>query len=443
MDCVSAAPATATRVDPLDAGGATPRFRERREAILDAAARQFNRLGIDGGTLADVARSVGLVTNSITYYYRRKEDLVSACLLRAIEAMNRLVAQAAAQPGVEARVRRLVDGHVAMLADIARERHPELVQFSETRALTAPHDEAVFRAYTDMFRGLRELLKDEDGAPLPREDLNARAHLLLSLLCWTREWIDRYEPEDYARAGNWIADILLHGLAAPQARWHEQEIVPRAAAAAGGTATPEAFLRAASRLVNRHGYRGASVDRISAELALTKGSFYHHHPTKDDLICACLDRTFGVIRDVQAAAAGHDGSGWERLVLAARSLLRFQLSDDGPLLRVSAWSALPPALRGEKLRTMNRASERFAGFVVDGMRDGSLRIVDPGVAAQLVTGMINAAAELESWVPGVAIDNASDLYARPLLEGLLHCPPAGAPDLQTPLFRPQPHYAAP
>lgn len=404
----------------------TPRFQEKREAILDGAARQFNQNGIKGGTLADVARSVGLITNSITYYYRKKEDLVCACLLRSIEAVERLLAQAETERSVEARVRSFLVAYVGMLADIAEGRHPEVVLFSETRALTAPHDETVFLAYTNMFRRLRGLLKEEGVDVVDRDDLNARAHLLLSAASWTRAWIPRYEPQDYARAGHWMADILLHGLASERSAWSRIEMPLRSpvAAAAGQSATPEAFLRAATRLVNEQGYRGASVDRISAELKLTKGSFYHHHETKEDLISACLDRTFGVIREVQAAAVNHDGNGWERLVLTTRSLLRYQLSDDGPLMRVSAWSALPKALRSEKLRTMNRLSERFAGFIVDGMQDGSVRVVDQTVAAQVVNGMINAAAEIENWVPGVTMENAADLYARPMLKGLLYRPPA-------------------
>ena len=90
----------------------TPRFQEKREAILDGAARQFNQNGIKGGTLADVARSVGLITNSITYYYRKKEDLVCACLLRSIEAVERLLAQAEGEPSVEARVRAFLVAYV-------------------------------------------------------------------------------------------------------------------------------------------------------------------------------------------------------------------------------------------------------------------------------------------------------------------------------------------
>ena len=60
---------------------------------------------------------------------------------------------------------------------------------------------------------------------------------------------------------------------------------------AEGDATRSAYLKAATRLVNEHGYRGASVDRIAAQLQLTKGSFYHHHETKEELIAACFERS--------------------------------------------------------------------------------------------------------------------------------------------------------
>ena len=41
----------------------TLRFAEKRELILDGAARLFNRRGIKAGTLSEVAASVGLATN--------------------------------------------------------------------------------------------------------------------------------------------------------------------------------------------------------------------------------------------------------------------------------------------------------------------------------------------------------------------------------------------
>ena len=32
-------------------------------------------------TLADVAAKVGLITTSVTYYYRKKDDLAAACFM--------------------------------------------------------------------------------------------------------------------------------------------------------------------------------------------------------------------------------------------------------------------------------------------------------------------------------------------------------------------------
>jgi AcrR family transcriptional regulator len=73
----------------------TPRFQEKREAVLGAAALLFNEHGVKGATLADIAASVGLVTNSVTYYYRKKEDLATACFLRSIAAFDTLAAMSA------------------------------------------------------------------------------------------------------------------------------------------------------------------------------------------------------------------------------------------------------------------------------------------------------------------------------------------------------------
>jgi AcrR family transcriptional regulator len=85
------------------------------------------------------------------------------------------------------------------------------------------------------------------------------------------------------------------------------------AAALSDGDTRNAYLRAATRLVNEHGYHGASVDRIAAELQLTKGSFYHHHETKEELIAACFERTFAVVRAAQSAALdapARAAAGW-------------------------------------------------------------------------------------------------------------------------------------
>ena len=401
----------------------TARFQEKRDTLLAAAAERFNDLGVKGATLADIAASVGLVTTSITYYYRKKEDLATACFLRAIEARQVLVAQAAQAHDVPARIAGYLSLHAGMLAGIASGERPALILFNDIRALPDAQAEQVYAAYNDLFRQMRGLLAGGAMASLGREAMNARTHLLLSVANAMSAWLAFYEEDEYPRVAQRVSQLLLHGLPAAGQAWPDDGQL----AALGlpepppaGDATADGFLRAATELVNEQGYRGASVDRIAARLKLTKGAFYHHHDTKLDVISACFERGFAVQRHVLKAAEAASGPGWQRSCAATRMLLRWQLSEQGPLLRSTAISALPDRAHREQVqRTMLRLTERVASVLVDGLVDGSVRAQDLSVAAYVLASAINAAAELQRWVPGITPDNVERLYARPALLGVL------------------------
>jgi AcrR family transcriptional regulator len=403
----------------------TQRFQEKREAILSAAAELFNQHGVKGATLADIAASVGLVTNSVTYYYRKKEDLATACFLRAIEVFREIIEAASTEQGIEARISTFFRLHTELLADIDRGLHAPMMQFNDMRALPSPHFEIVSDAYNDMFRRLREMMRTPQTASLGKADLAARTYTVLSVAHWIRGWIDRYEPSEYPRIAEWVGDIVMHGSAGAGSVWTPSQAERDWRLTVNDDATSEAFLRAASFLVNEQGYRGASVDMISAKLNVTKGSFYHHNDNKEDLIADCFERTFAVIRRALSLAEGIEGRGWDRACAISRSLARFQLSPEGPLLRLGATSALSdPERRSAVRRTMSRLNERLAGVVVDGMMDGSIRPVHPVIAAQVATGLVNSAGSLNHWVPGASADNVAEVYVRPIFLGILCRPSA-------------------
>jgi AcrR family transcriptional regulator len=400
----------------------TTRYQEKREGVLNAAAVLFNQRGVKGATLSDIAASVGLVTNSVTYYYRKKEDLATACFLRTIDAFNELAAAAATAATTEARIAAFYALLARLLADIELGGHVPIVNFNDIRALPSPHAEQVFTAYTDMFRHVRNLLKGPDTAKLTRDDLNARGHIVLSAAHNLRQWIGRYEVEEYPRVARRLADIVVHGLPADGSDWQAADSERHWRLGEDNGGTSEAFLRAATALVNEQGYRGASVDKISARINVTKGSFYHHNDNKHDLISECFDRTFAVVRRALSLAEDSPGSGWRRACAAARALVRYQLSAEGPLLRATAVSALPDETQRDNVRrTQFRLTERMTSVVVDGMIAGSVRPLDPHIAAQASIAAINAAAELTRWVPSATLDNAADLFVRPALRGVL-CP---------------------
>ncbi|WP_165191752.1 TetR/AcrR family transcriptional regulator [Caulobacter soli] len=401
--------------------GQTDRYELKREALVEAAARLFNEKGLRGATLSDVGQAVGLITQSVTYYYKRKEDLAAACLMRSTEAFAPPLARAAAEATPERRLRAFLTGYFELLADIAAGRRAELINFYDMRALTGPQAQAVNAAFNELFRALRALLRPISGPAFERREENARTHLVLSTVLWARTWAARYQPEDYPRAAERMADVLIEGFAKTALSWPPAPLQGFDALVYDPAAVSrEAFLRVATEMINAEGFQGASVDKISARLNVTKGSFYHHNETKDDLVAECFDRSFQIVHDAQRASVTTGASLMDRLAAEGDALVRRQLSDHGPLLRYMALAASPPASRQNLMVTMARQTAHFAGQITDGMIDGSVRPVDPAIAAEILTAMINGAADLPLWAPGITPDEASSAYAKPLFTGVLN-----------------------
>ena len=391
-------------------GARTRKYLDRQEAILRVAVQMLNRGGLRSMTLADVAEHFGLVSTGVAYYFRTKELLAAACFRRSIETHERLIAEAFAGVTIEDRVRRLVGGYFHLLALIAQGESDDIALFEDIRSL---NDTGLEQAYVEMFRHLRALLEAAGG---DRATANARTHYLLQQLVWARYWLARYDPEDYPRAAERMADILLNGLDAGAQAWSPLPL-PLGERGAGETDAREVFLRAATQLINEQGYRGASVERIAARLEVTKGSFYYRIDAKDDLIEVCYLRTVEVMRHAQQAAGGLPCAGRERLTAAIAHLIDHQLDGEAPLLRFPT-ASVPDTIRQNIQAGCDRIGLRFGSMLSDGVADGSLRPVDIQIAAQMLISLAIAGAELGNWLPAPPDARTTEAFARPLFAGL-------------------------
>ncbi len=395
---------------------ATARFERRKEAVLAAAIEVLNKEGLKGMTLADVGAKVDLTTTSVTYYYRRKELLAVDCFLHGLGRLDAMVEAAGRETELAGRIGALLDQHLALQTRVRAKAEPPLTIFSDVRALSDEHRAPVAEAYRALFDKVQALFAAPGYFRLDRLARAARAHMLLEQLYWSSAWLSRYDVEDFPRLRARMFDILCKGLAGPGRAFAP---TPLAIAPRLGDPASETFLRAATPLINERSYRGASVSGIAARLNLTKGSFYHHMEAKDDIVVACFDRTFEVIRATQEAALAGASDQWQALSSAVASLVARQAEPDGLLLRFSALQALPETMRASAVWRADRVSQRFASMIADGAADGSIRPVDPFLAAQMVSAAVNAAADLIAWTDGLTPERVTDAYARPALMGLL------------------------
>ena len=91
--------------------------------------------------------------------------------------------------------------------------------------------------------------------------------------------------------------------------------------------TRAALLRSASRLICELGMHGASIDRIADDAGYTKGAFYAHFASKEDLFLTMLDEHFATeLVRLDAVLAG-TGDPAEETRAAAEDFLEYIDSD--------------------------------------------------------------------------------------------------------------------
>jgi AcrR family transcriptional regulator len=395
-------------------GQGTARFRRKRDAILAAAAEAINEQSAKGMTFADVARRVGLNTTSVTYYFKRKEELAAAAFEHTLEYLLTMLDTAMREPDPPARVARYVALNFARLRRIDRGEERPLAVLSDLRATEEPARGRLMAGWREVFRRTRGLWGEPTGRAA-KDLLGARAHVLLENTFWLPAWLRRYEPEQYDRVEARLMDLFAHGLATPGASWAPELLDLDHGAQEAGR---DQFLLAATRLINELGYRGASVQRIASELNVTKGSFYHHLDAKDELVVACYRRSFDTIAAAQAAADAAGGSHWRRLASAVATLLDVQFAERAPLLRTTALSGLPAGERHAMVDRSNRIARRYAGTIMDGFAEGSIRAVDALIAAQSLMALQNAAFDMRKWAGTMPRERAVAMYASTLFFGL-------------------------
>lgn len=396
------------------------RFLAKRDRILDASAQVINERGLRGLTFVSVAEAVEMNTTSITYYFKRKELLAAATLERTIDNLNLMIDRAAEEPTPELRVKALLRFVLEQDAEERLGNRRPLARLSDIRSLEETMREQLNDHYMAVFRKVVDFFGTPRGAA--GRDLNwARTHVLLDTLHWSRVWLNKYSIGDYERVHTRMMELYRKGYAADGTDWNPAQLAVPNSDADTDEINRETYLRAATITMNERGYRGASVERIAGALNLSKGSFYHHLEGKDGLVTDCFDRSYTRISLTQRAAMALDGNWFDRLSSATAALTEVQFEATFPLLRVTALSALPRELRLPILDRSDRISQRFAGMMIDGISEGSIRAIDPLIASQCLIASLNSAFDFRLWAKNRPdMETAVRLYSSVLAFGMLN-----------------------
>lgn len=151
----------------------------------------------------------------------------------------------------------------------------------------------------------------------------------------------------------------------------------------------EILLRTAAQAFNSTSYHTTTLDDLAKRLNVTKPTLYYYIKDKDDILFECQRMALVLIRDVLQEETDLKSSGVERL---SQFLLRYSelMTDDfGICLVRTGLRPLKPESREILRKFAKQIDYSLRNIIEVGIKDGSLRNIEPKLAANAIFGGFN------------------------------------------------------
>ncbi len=150
------------------------------------------------------------------------------------------------------------------------------------------------------------------------------------------------------------------------------------------------ILEAAAECFAQQGYEAASVADICERAGVSKGAFYHHFPSNQDLFMALLSDWLEAL-DAGLRRAQAEAANVPSALRDMAGMVGFVLMSAGERLPMflEFWThaARDPDIWAATIAPYRRYREFFADLVRAGIAEGSLRPVEAETAAQIIVSL--------------------------------------------------------
>lgn len=190
--------------------------------------------------------------------------------------------------------------------------------------------------------------------------------------------------------------------------------------------TEQIILDAALKLFIEKGYEQTTILDIVGEMGgLTRGAFYHHFKTKEEVFFALTDKLFNDIEPFEKLKGCADINGLEKIKLTLQILNE---SEEYAVLQLQILPLIessPTAFKVymEKQRTF--LTSKYAELIEEGINDGSIKARYPKLTAELFLLICNVwmmptiypqANEEEAWQRFNMAKDVVDFLGLPVLD---------------------------
>lgn len=404
-----------------------PKHAVKRQILLDEAARQINDRGAGAVSLTAIAEQAGLSRNALYYYYvKDRTDLAFQCYLRTCETATENLAIACEQ-GSNARERIRIYAERTLRFD-----QPPLAALCDPDFLPEPYRTTILTHNQRNVETLESFIADgvSEGSLRPVH-AEIAAQSLYGMINWkqlTYRWIGQKDGAPLRkRVTKAVLDLFFDGLASSKGRNFDcpvdvSTLVARPFNAFDRVqATQEKMAQlvdAASRMFNRRGIDGASLDEIGASVGATKGAIYYYFNDKMDLITRCYERAFELYSLFMDVAQTQGTTGFERAMIVMHLNSQAQAGPNPPLMLQPGLLSVPDSQRAALMRQSQEIWRRGTAMIREGVEDGSCRPCDAPTVADVFAGSFFW---LHKWLPEnypLTPFQIADTQSRILIDGV-------------------------
>ncbi len=411
---------------------ATPKRASRRVALLAEAAQHINDLGAGAIALGDIAARVGMTRNALYYYIEDRDDLVFRCFEASCARMENDIAAASEEASATEAITTFV--RLTLATD-----RPAPAVLSDVDYLPDDRARLVRQKHGLNVSAIEGLIRRgaEEGI-FRKVDAALSAQMLIGMLSWSilsPKWLGRrVTSASRKRVAACVADLVLRGFS-KRGQAHKSETLDVSALTQReinlfdrqqtGEIKAQQLVAAASRLFNRSGIEGVSLDDVGAEAGATKGAIYHYFEDKMDLVARCYERAFDLYELFMASAISAGGSGLQRSARIIHLNTQAQVGTLSPLMPQAGILTLPDDLRSSIIARARRLNLNSTNTIRHGITDGSIRAIDVSYASEASAG---AFMWMPKWLPksgGSAPMELADAAVDLMVSGLVSGPDPG------------------
>lgn len=184
-------------------------YEERRQGLLDGAAKMFAEHGFDGTSIADIARGLGISKALLYHYYQSKE----AILYDMLHSHCRLLVETTSQAARQAAQAEDQLGNVvrALMGLYVTSRDKHVVLLNNLHCLPPAQQEEIKRLEKQVVQVIKDLVA-ELSPDLPAPAVTSLTMYLMGAINWTYTWFKAEGAVSEKRFAELAIETFLYGV---------------------------------------------------------------------------------------------------------------------------------------------------------------------------------------------------------------------------------------